>query len=182
MAEQGQELEAVVEETTPSEISEMPREISETEKKLRREVARYREQVRIAQSERDAACANAARERDDAVAAAQTDARQRVLQAELKSHAIRCGILDLDALKLADVNGVSFDEAGNTQGVEEVVSRLQAQKPYLFASENSAASGTTTTQTMRPPQPVRPVAVDARNLSREAWHAERERLLAAHRG
>ncbi len=182
MAEQGQELEGVVEEAAPSEGPELPREISETEKKLRREVARYREQVRIAQSERDAACASAVRERDDAIAAAQSDARHRVLHAELKSHALRCGILDLDALKLADVNGVSFDEAGNTVGVEDVVSRLQAQKPYLFASEQTHATGTTTTQTMRPPQPARPVAVDARSLSREAWHAERERLLAAHRG
>lgn len=182
MAEQSQELDAVIEESAPVDTPELPREISETEKKLRREVARYREQVRIAQSERDVACATAARERDDAVAAARSDAQSRVLHAELKTHAIRSGILDLDALKLADLNAVSFDEAGNTVGVEDVIAALQSQKPYLFSPDPSGTVGTTTAQTMRPPQPARPSVVDARNLSREAWHAERERLLAGRRG
>lgn len=177
MAEQGEELDGVVEEATSSEIPEMPREITEAEKKLRREVARYREQARIAENERDTACATAVRERDDAIAAARTDARNRVLHAELKTHAIRSGIRDLDALKLADLGSISFDDAGNTVGVEEAISALQTQKPYLFASDAAGAAVTSTAQTMRPPQPVQPSVVDARNLSREAWHAERERML-----
>lgn len=157
------------------------RPISEAEKRLRREVARYREQARAAQSERDAACAAAVRERDAAIAAAQDSAKGRVLRAELRSAAMRAGILDLDALQLADTSSVSVGEDGELQGIDEAVSTLKERKPYLFGGEMGAVHPATTTQTQKPPSPSQPVAVDARNLSREAWQAERGRLLSRQR-
>ena len=181
MAEQSLEMLDPIEEPPPAEANEPPREITETEKKLRREVARYREQVRIAQSERETACAAAVRDRDEAVAAAREEAHSRVLQAELKTHAIRSGIVDLDGLRLADTGALSFDENGGVQGVEEVIESLRQRKPYLFAAEAGAAPTVTTAQLQRPPAPAQPTNVDARSLSRAAWQAERDRLLASSR-
>ena len=181
MAEQSPEMLDPIEEPAPAEVSEPPREITDYEKKLRREVARYREQARIAQSEREAACAAAVRDRDEAVAAAREEARSRVVQAELKTHAIRSGIVDLDGLRLADTGALSFDESGGVQGVEEVIESLRQRKPYLFAAGPGAAPTITTAQLQRPPAPAQPTNVDARSLSRAAWQAERDRLLASSR-
>ncbi|MGI4957617.1 MAG: hypothetical protein ACRYGI_08480 [Janthinobacterium lividum] len=163
------------------EASELPREVTEYEKKLRREVARYREQARIAVGERESACAAAVRDRDEKVAAVQADADGRVMQAELKTHAIRSGIVDLDGLRLADCVGLSVNEAGEVQGAEQVIASLRQHKPYLFAVDRTSMATATTAQLQRPPSPAQPSTVDARSLSREAWHTERDRLLSAPR-
>ena len=181
MAEQSSDMFDTAEEIVPPEAAELPREVTDYERKLRREVARYREQARIAQSEREIACAAAVRDRDEAVKAAREDARGRVLQAELKTQAIRSGIVDLDGLRLADFAALSFNEAGEVQGAEEAIATLRERKPYLFASEKGPTAAATTAQLQRPPLPAQPSAVDARSLSREAWQAERDRLLAASR-
>ena len=181
MAEQSAEMLETIEEVAAVEPNAPPREMSDYEKKLRREVVLYREQARIAQSERESACAAAIRERDEAVAAAREDAQSRILHAELKTHAIRSGIVDLDGLRLADLGGLSFSEAGEVQGAEEVISALRQRKPYLFAADRSGTATGTTAQLQRPPSPAQPTTVDARSLSREAWHAERNRLLSGSR-
>ena len=181
MAEQSPDILETLEEVPPAEASGPPREISDYEKKLRREVVLYREQARIAQSERESACAAAVRDRDEAVAAAREDARSRILQAELKTHAIRSGIVDLDGLRLADLDALGFNEAGEVQGAEEVISTLRQRKPYLFTADRSGAATGTTAQLQRPPAPAQPTTVDARSLTREAWHAERDRLLSGSR-
>ncbi len=181
MAEQSQEPIDLAEEASPVVVADPPREITDAEKKLRREVARYREQARIAMSERDAAVSTAARERDDAIAAVREEARGHVLQAELRAHATRAGILDLDALKLADLGAISFDENGDIVGIDEAIASLRDRKPYLFGADVAALAPGTTTQTHRPPQAAKPAAIDARGLSREAWRTERDRLLAGKR-
>ncbi len=181
MAEQNQDRLDAIETTELVEAVEAPPETTDTEKQLRSEVALYREQARLAQSERDAALAVALRERDDAIAAVQEEARGRVLQAELRTHAVRSGILDLDALKLAELDGVRFDEHGDVLGVEEVISALRERKPYLFSTETASPTSETTAQTQRAPRPAQPVVVDARELSRDAWRIERDRLLAGKR-
>ena len=158
--------------------TEVPREISDYERKLRLEVARYREQARTAIGDRDTGLAAAARDRDETVAAVRADARDRVLQAELKTHAIRSGIVDLDGLRLADLEGLSLTEAGEVQGAEAVIAALRQQKPYLFAADKTGIATGTTAQLQRPPSPAQPSTVDARSMSREAWHAERDRLIA----
>jgi hypothetical protein len=181
MAEQSPDMPDPIEEAPLVEANELPREISDYEKKLRREVVLYREQARIAQNERESACATALRERDEGIAAAREDARSRILQAELKTHAIRSGIVDLDGLRLADLDALSVNEAGEVQGAEEVISTLRQRKPYLFVADQSGTTTGTTAQLQRPPSPAQPSTVDARSLTREAWHAERDRLLSGSR-
>lgn len=181
MAEQSPDMPDPIEEAPLVEANELPREISDYEKKLRREVVLYREQARIAQNERESACATALRERDEGIAAAREDARSRILQAELKTHAIRSGIVDLDGLRLADLDALSVNEAGEVQGAEEVISTLRQRKPYLFVADRNGTTTGTTAQLQRPPSPAQPSTVDARSLTREAWHAERDRLLSGSR-
>jgi hypothetical protein len=84
-------------------------------------------------------------------------------------------------LKLADTDALSVNDAGEVQGVEEVIANLRQRKPYLFGAEIAGATTVTTAQLQRPPMPAQPTNVDARNLSREAWQAERDRLLAGSR-
>ena len=178
MAEQSHDMLETTGEMAPAEASELPREISDYERKLRREVARYREQARIAQSEREVACATAVRDRDEGIKAAREEARGRILQAELKTHAIQSGIVDLDGLRLADLDALSVNEAGEVQGAKEVIASLRERKPYLFASDRAPTATGTTAQLQRPPVPAQPTKMDARSLSREAWQVERDRLLA----
>lgn len=180
MAEQGPDMLEPIDDA-PVEASELPREITEYEKKLRREVARYREQARIAVGERESGCAAAARDRDETVAAVRADAHGRVMQAELRTHAIRLGIVDIDGLRLAKLDGLSMNEAGEVLGAEAVIASLREHKPYLFTADRSGMATATTAQLQRPPLPAQPSTVDARSLSREAWQAERDRLLSTPR-
>lgn len=180
MAEQSPDMLEPIDEAAV-EVSELPREVTEHEKKLRREVVRYREEARIAVGERESARAAAIRDRDEAVAAVRADASGRLIQAELKSQAIQAGIVDLDGLRLAEIDGLSVNEAGDVQGAEEAIASLRKHKPYLFAVDRSGMATGTTAQLQRPPSPAQPSTVDARSLSREAWQAERDRLLSAPR-
>jgi len=180
MAEQSPDMLEPINEVA-LEVSELPREVSELEKKLRREVVRYREEARIAVGERESACAAAIRDRDDTVATVKADASRKLQQAELRTQAIRSGIVDLDGLQFVDTSGLSQDAAGNVQGAEQAIAALRQHKPYLFAVDRNGTTTGTTAQLQRPPAPTQPSTVDARSLSREAWQAERDRLLTAPR-
>jgi hypothetical protein len=90
---------------------------------------------------------NAERDRDGFKAAAEkssTDARaeadRRIIRAELKAHAIRAGIVDLDALKLMDTGGLSLNEAGDVEGADLALARFKEAKPHFFAGAGSSTS------------------------------------------
>lgn len=140
----------------------------EAEKRGRREVTRLREQLRSAQAEHDAA-----------LTTIRAQSRDRVLRAELRSEAIRAGIVDLDGLKLADTSGITFSDDGVIAGADAVITGLKAAKPYLFAAHKDKTNlGATTSPIARAPSPAAPELVDARSLTREQWQAERARLLS----
>ncbi|TLU72689.1 phage scaffolding protein [Lichenicoccus roseus] len=154
------------------------RESTEYEKRLRRDLVRVREQARAAQSDRDAGVAAANRDRDEAIASLRTDLTERIIRSELKAHAIRAGIVDLDALRLADTATLSLGDNGDVVGAEALIDGLRLQKPYLFVDSQARSGVATTAQTLRAPAPALPTEMDARTLPREAWLAERNRLLA----
>ena len=177
MAEQRSEQPDGSEDAATTEIMESSREPSEFEKRLRRDLARSREQLRIAQSEREAGMALAARERDEAIAAIRSESADRLIRAELKAQALKAGIVDLDGLRLGDMSSLSLDENGSVLGAEALIETLRQEKPYLFADARAGISTGTTGQTLRPPAPAAPSVLDARTLPRETWQAERQRLL-----
>ena len=140
----------------------------EGDKRSRREVTRLREQLRSAQAEHDAA-----------LTTIRAQSRDRLLRAELRSEAIRAGIVDLDGLKLADTSAITFSDDGAIDGAEAVINGLKASKPYLFAgSKDKINVGATTSPIARAPLPAAPELVDARSLTREQWQTERARLLS----
>ena len=179
MAEQSVDQLDPTEDHTLPELVELPREQSDYEKRLRRDLARTREQVRLTQGERDAMVAAATRDRDETIATVRDEADGRVIRAELKAHALRAGIIDLDGLRLADTSKLSLSEDGDVVGADALLAALRQDKPYLFSDSRTGAGTGTTGQTQRPPSPATPGIVDARTLSREAWQAERDRLLGS---
>jgi hypothetical protein len=117
---------------------------------------------------------NAERDRDgfkEAAAKAASEARaeadRRIIRAELKAHAIRAGIVDLDALKLMDTAGLSLDEAGEVEGAEAALAKFKDAKPHFFAG-----SGASTSSTAKPP-PAKPAG------GRKAGEMTRQEFAAA---
>jgi hypothetical protein len=84
---------------------------------------------------------------EEAIAKAQEAeqrAAARIIKAELKAYAIKAGIVDLDALALADLSGVKLNDNGEIEGAEAALDALKKSKPYLFAQ--------TTASTQQPPK------------------------------
>jgi hypothetical protein len=74
----------------------------------------------------------------EALQAQLATANARLVHAELKSHAIRAGILDLDGLKLMDQSKLVLDGDGNIAGAPALMEQLKRDKPWLFAKPNSS--------------------------------------------
>ncbi len=154
-----------------SQASDFQSALPEAESRLRREVAKYREQALSAQAERDAAIASMR---------AETDAR--LIRSELRTAAVKSGIIDIDALKLVDLTGLTVQADGNIEGADDAIASLKTTKPYLFEDTRASVYSTfTTSQPRRPPTPAQPDVVDARTLSREQWQVERSKFLSRSR-
>jgi hypothetical protein len=67
------------------------------------------------------------------------EARTRVLHAELKVEAIRAGIIDLDGLKLLDLNDVRLTPEGEPLNAAELMAQLRRTKPWLFGGTSSSS-------------------------------------------
>ena len=97
-------------------------------------------------------------------------ANQRLMQAELKNHAIRAGIIDLDCLKLLDRSALTLDEHGNVPEAEAALARLKRDKPWAFAKPS-------TSHAAAPPAPEPPQTRMAKDMSHTEWQAARDRLI-----
>ncbi len=143
-------------------------------KELRAENASYRTRASEAKAEKEAAEAKAlaAQQSADAkVGEAQKVADQRIIRAELKTAALKAGMVDLDGLKLADLTAIKLDEKGEVVGAEELMKSLKEAKPYLFG----APATTTTTTTIAPKkEPAKPF--DARKATPEEVSAQARKL------
>ncbi|MBO4120277.1 hypothetical protein J5T34_05925 [Cupriavidus gilardii] len=141
---------------------------------LRKESAGYR--LKYQESERKAQEAEErAKKAEEAAEAkvkeASTAAQQRILRAELKTAALKAGMVDLDGLKLADLSKVTLNEdTGEVEGAEALMEELKKAKPYLFQGAPSTSSTST-------PPPAKPdEQKDARKLSDADYLAEKKRL------
>jgi hypothetical protein len=105
------------------------------------------------------------------VSAAEKAANDRILRAELKTAALKAGMVDLDGLKLADLTKVTLDESGEVQGADELMASLKEAKPYLFGQP---VQGTSSTAPAPKPGDVKPKT--AKEMSAE----ERARFLREH--
>jgi hypothetical protein len=116
-------------------------------RELRHENAGYRLKAQEMERKAQEAAEAAKKAQEEAAAKAQETeqrAAARIIKAELKAHAIKAGIVDLDALALADLSGVKLNDNGEIEGAEAALDALKKSKPYLFAQ--------TTASTQQPPK------------------------------
>jgi hypothetical protein len=57
---------------------------------------------------------------------------EEIIGAKMKVAAQRAGMIDLDALKLADTSKVTLEADGTVKGADELMTALKEAKPYLF--------------------------------------------------
>lgn len=82
--------------------------------------------------------------------AEKADARAKAATAKLtlkavEVMAIQAGIIDTDAVRLADLSSVTADDDGNVTGAAEAIEALKASKPYLFGSTTTTPGAKPTT-------------------------------------
>jgi hypothetical protein len=97
-------------------------------------------------------------------------ANARLVQAELKAHAIQAGIIDLDCLKLLDTSTLQLDAEGNLPNAAAALANLKRDKPWVFSKPNSSHPAP-------PPMPEPPKTRMARDMSFGEWQAAREKLI-----
>lgn len=107
---------------------------------------------------------------EQALREAQEGARERLVQAELKTAAVRAGMVDLDGLKLVDRSQVVVNEAGELDGGTELMDRLRRDKPWLFAQASSSSRAAAP-----PSEPARRKL--ATEMTLEEWRAARTEML-----
>ena len=110
----------------------------------------------------------AALERELAEARSAADAR--LLRAELKTEAVRAGMVDLDGLKLLDTSSLKLTEEGTLPNAAEVMRQLKRDKPWLFTKPSSSNIAV-------PPSAEPPKTKLAKEMSYNEWQAARDRLI-----
>ena len=130
---------------------------------LRREAADRRKEADDAKAE----TAKAKEDATKAVTAATEAANRRIINAELRAEATKAGMLDLDGLKLLDLDkaGVTIDADGTVKGAAEALVALKKAKPWAFVGTGS------TSPPGSPPPPAGGGAKHAKDMTTEEYAA-----------
>jgi hypothetical protein len=96
--------------------------------------------------------------------------KAQLIHAELKGHAIKAGIVDLDGLKLIDHSSLNLNVKGEVEGAERLMTELRRSKPWLFQAASSSTAAT-------PPPTSAPTVKRATSMSHAEWQAARAELL-----
>lgn len=156
-------------------IADKPREPTEYEKRLRREAAKHRTDAKATREELDRFKSASEAEKEAIRVQVQRDADQRVIRAELKTAALKAGMVDLDGLKLLDLSGVKLNEHGEVEGAEALMAKAKETKPYLFAPTGSTSSTSAT------PPAAPPVPKHAKDMTPEEYRAELAKITGTRR-
>jgi hypothetical protein len=100
---------------------------------------------------------------------------KKVLDAELKAHAVAAGLRDLDFVQLIDTKDLKMNESGNIEGLEKAVADFKARKPDLFAVEKKASSSTNAGVAATAATGGR---IDARSLSKDDWRKNKTKYMS----
>ena len=104
------------------------------------------------------------------LAALESRLRERLVHAELKAHAVRAGMVDLDGLKLLDASALTLNEQDEVEGAAELMRAMRRNKPWLFG-------GASTSSAAVPPAAQAPRPKLATEMSEAEWLAARGELL-----
>ncbi|MDB5966474.1 MAG: hypothetical protein JWQ72_2974, partial [Polaromonas sp.] len=112
-------------------------------RELRAENKGWRLKATQLETERDThktAAEKAAADAEGKITAAQQAANDRIIRAELKTSALKAGMVDLDGLKLADLTKVKLNAAGEVEGADELMVELKKAKPYLLTGASTSST------------------------------------------
>ncbi len=104
------------------------------------------------------------------LAALEASLRERLLRAELKAHAVRAGMVDLDGLKLLDTSRLVLNERDEVEGAAELMAETRRVKPWLFGGASSSSS-----PAAPPAQSPKPKL--ATDMTEAEWRTSRADLL-----
>lgn len=96
--------------------------------------------------------------------------RAQLLHSELRTEAIKAGMIDLDGLKLVQPEGLTVDEHGGVTGADVVIENLRVRKPWLFAERHSSSPGPA-------PKALAQERRSATQMSYDEWRRARADLL-----
>ncbi|KUZ66875.1 hypothetical protein WI36_24225 [Burkholderia ubonensis] len=103
---------------------------------------------------------------------ADTRANQRVMRAELKAHAVKAGLVDMEALELLDLSSVKFNDKGELEGADALFEAAKKAKPYLFGAQNTGS-------TSRTPDPAANTPRDVRKMTAAEYEAAKAQMVAS---
>jgi hypothetical protein len=107
------------------------------------------------------------------LAESEHEARSRLVRAELKVEAIRAGMIDLDGLKLLDLNDVQLNTHSELENASLLMAQFRRAKPWLFGGASSSSPANAP-----PAQPPRQKL--ATEMTDEEYRAARAAFLKLH--
>lgn len=63
----------------------------------------------------------------------------RLIAADLRTEAVRAGMVDIDGLKLIDLTGIRLDDSDKVIGGRKLMADLRRAKPWLFGAAISSS-------------------------------------------
>ena len=69
-----------------------------------------------------------------------SDFQSRLIAANLRTEAVRAGMVDLDGLKLVDLSDVHLDENDKVIGGRKIMAELRRNKPWLFGTSSTSSA------------------------------------------
>jgi hypothetical protein len=96
--------------------------------------------------------------------------RARLVRAELRTEAVRAGMVDLDGIKLIDTSALAFNKDGELADAAGVMRTFAHDKPWLFGAVSTSSAAT-------PPNSAPPRTTKARDMTADEYRAARAILL-----
>lgn len=72
--------------------------------------------------------------------ASQADLMARLLISNLRTEAVKAGMIDLDGLKLLDLTSIQLDKDDTVVGGQAIMTELRRAKPWLFGALSSSSA------------------------------------------
>lgn len=104
------------------------------------------------------------------LSAAQQEAEQRLIRAEMKAEAVRAGMVHLDGLKLLDLSNAKLTAFGEVEGAAALMAQAKRDKPWMFTGASSSAAAAA-------PPAVVTVQKNAMDMTEDEYRAARADLL-----
>nr|WP_294527318.1 hypothetical protein [uncultured Rhodopila sp.] len=106
---------------------------------------------------------------NDQVKRLRAEYESRLVAANLRTEAVRAGMIDLDGLKLVDLSAVTLDANDKVVDGRKIMDGLRREKPWLFGAKSSSSAAAAPAS-----QPVRQKT--ALEMSDEEYAAARAAL------